>query len=85
MLCDPALDAFSSLDWKVLSFICADKGANPYAEGMCLMAFLGGDGFTQIQIHFCPLFLGFMKWLPEEHLETGRQNHLNLWLYFILS
>lgn len=89
MLCDPDLAAFSSLGWKVPSFIYADEGANLYVQGMCSRAFLESDVFTQIQTHTCPLFLVFMKWLPEEHVETGRLNHLpaelNLWPYFILS
>lgn len=66
MLWDPDLDAFSFLDWKVPSFIYADEGATLYVGGMCSVACLGGDEFTQIQTHSCPLFLMFMKWLPEE-------------------
>lgn len=41
MLCGPDLDAFSSLEWKVPSFVYADGGADMYLEGMRLTAFPG--------------------------------------------
>lgn len=82
MLWDPDLYAFSSLDWKVPSFIYADEGATLYVGGMCSVACLGGDEFTQIQTHSwgykdeftqiqTPLFLVFMKWLPVEQWSLG--------------
>lgn len=71
MIWDPDLDAFPSLNWKVPSFIFADEGATLYVGGMCSVACLGGDEFTQIQTHSCPLFLVFMKWLPEEQWSLG--------------
>lgn len=38
-------------DWKMPSLMYTDEGDDLYPEGMCSTAFLGGDGFTQIQTY----------------------------------